>query len=176
MRENGLPRNPGPPQYMDSQPSERLFDLSEFACSSEESSRFREALQQDEILRSEGSGRSFNRVGENEVEDAASTPDPGARRVERASMPTDDTHQGWLPAGQFLTLKELSTALIIAEVFWIVSALILETAEKLVDLPELVSHNEMITALLLGVLCGLYALFRGRGRRLAWRSHLRGKR
>lgn len=130
----------------------------------------------DEILRTNRDGRGIHQVTENVPSTVERAPDADVDRVRHAPAATGKTYGGWLPTERFLTLKEVWIAAFVAEFFWIVAAVVLTGAGRLVDLPKPVAGNEVTLALLLGAFCGLYALLRLRSRRLAWRSHLRGER
>lgn len=127
---------------------------------------------EDEILRSGRSGDADREVRKLPlIEEQATTEVEGERRIPASAK----RHTGWLPTDKVFTGREAAISAFVAEVLFTVLLVVLALAGRWVQLPAPVAKNEVLSALLVGLLCGLYVLLRLRAQRLAWRKQLMGE-
>lgn len=144
-----------------------------------------QAANGDKILRTERGGGNGRRAVDDSAQihgqELPTKAGGGERAVGSNGEPatpssTDKGYRGWVPSGVLLALGEVLVAVLVAEIGWVVAMLVLTLIERLAELPEPVARHGFVSALLFGLVCGLYVLIRLRSRRLAWRKHLRGER
>ena len=132
------------------------------------------AGDEDEILKS---GRRVNTapgVGKSSIVEEHAR-DIGSGRGWRTPKPDDDLYTGWLPTDKIFTGEEVVIAAFVAEMLFAISFVALALAGRWVQLPAPVEGNEILSALLGGLFCGLYVFLRLRTQRLAWRRQLTGE-
>lgn len=101
---------------------------------------------------------------------------PHRDRGAAASAAGDGPRGEWLPSGVLLTSGEALAAVLVAGACWPSAAVLFALAERSAELSEPIAGHGFVASLLFGLACGLYVSLRLRGRRLAWRKQLEGKR
>lgn len=130
------------------------------------------AAGEDEILRSGRTGDADQDSSKAVLmeERAATEVDGGEQR----NLVSAKRYTGWLPTNDFLTGREIAIAAFVAAMLSTVLLIVLSLAERWVQLPASAAESGILSALLVGLLCGLYILLRLRAYRLAWRRQLTG--